>query len=192
MTRDSRPPSTSGIEIWRTASSSPPLLREPDGLPRADRSAARDEQRRTRAVAPALVEEPVEDVDLRRGQVEHAGGLGRHEPLALDHRRAAAEQLRGNDALQVLVELLEETEPAAVGLETEPVELLAEGGKSLGESALDLGLEQLEAVFGFVFGHCWHYRGSDDGGKAISGWLLAAGGDSASGARGRRLARAGR
>ena len=68
--------------------------------------------------------------------------------LRCDERRPArpAQELGRNDALQVLVEFLEKSEPAPVGLQTQPVELLAERGESLGESPFDFGLEQFRPV----------------------------------------------
>ena len=137
-----------------------PVLRESDRLPRADRSAARDQQRRTRAVAAAFVEELVQDVDLGRGLIECPHGIGRDEALALDERRALpAQELGGNDALQVLIEFLEKSEPATVGFETEPVELLPQRGKSLGKSAFDFGLEEPEPLLPFDGRHCANYIG---------------------------------
>jgi hypothetical protein len=144
------------------------VRREADRLPHGDGSAAGDEERRPGAMPPALVQEPVEDVDLGRRLIERARGVGRDHALALDHRRAVGrEQLRGDDALQVLIEALEESEPAAVGLETQALELLLQRGEALGEAAFDFGLEQLEPLFGIDRRHFWqHYAGDSEEGKA--------------------------
>ena len=179
ITRDSRPPSASGIEIWRTASSSPPVCEKPTAFhapidpPRATSSAAREQWRRHSSRNLWSTSTWVVAWSSARAASAETS------PLRSIDRRAAAQELRRDDALQVLVEPLEEAEPAAVGLEPQPVELLAQGGEPLRRVA---ARSRSRAVGGgprFVFGHCWHYRGSDDGGKAISDWLLAAGGDSA-------------
>ena len=105
-------------------------------------------------MAPALVEELVQDVDLGVRLIEtaeHVDGDQARRP-----RRLAAvgrEQLGGNDALQILIEPLEKAKPAPVALETHAVELFAQSGESLGKPAFDLGLEQAQALLCVGIGH---------------------------------------
>ncbi len=110
----------------------------------------------------------MEHVDLSARLIESARGIGRDHALALDQVRVVSgEELRGNDALQVLIEPLEESEPAAVGLETQAIELLLQRGEALGEAAFDFGLEQLEPLLGIDRRHfCEHYAGDSEEGKA--------------------------
>jgi len=61
------------------------------------------------------------------------------------------DELRGNEAGEVLVEPGEETRPTAVGLEAETVELVPEPGEAFGEPPLDLGFEAVQTVF--ALGH---------------------------------------
>ena len=96
----------------------------------------------------------MEHVDLRAGLVERPDRVGGNEPLAFDELRAlAAQKLRRDDALEILVELLEEAEPAAVGLEPEPVELLPQSGKSLRKATLDFSLQESKSLFAFDGSH---------------------------------------
>ena len=137
-----------------------PAVRGESGrLPRADGSPARHEERRPRAVAAALVQIAVEDVDLRARLIERAHGARGNESArgARGLLAAGAQQLRGHHALQVLIETLEEPVPAAVGLQTQTIELLSQSGKPLGESSLDFGFETPEAVFRLGIGHGGHY-----------------------------------
>jgi len=113
----------------------------------------------------------VQDVHLRSGLVKRPDRLRGDQPLALEELRAlAAEQLRRDDALEILVELLEEAEPAPVGLEPKPVELLPQSGKPLRKATLDLGFQESEFLFAFdgrhshgLYLNCWsgdRYTGS--------------------------------
>src|SRR4030095_7530357 len=107
------------------------VRREADSLPRADRAAARDEQRRARAVAPALVEKAVQDVDLRGRLVESPRSADRNGAGRSRHpgngRLSGREELARNDSLQILIEPLEETAPSSVRLEPQAVEFVTEG-----------------------------------------------------------------
>jgi hypothetical protein len=140
----------------------PAVLRKSRGLPRADRPSARDQERGAGAEAAALVQKAVEDVDLGPGLIERAHRGGGEEPLGRARRLLPrrAQELARHDALQVLVEAFEEAEPSPVCLQTQPVELLPQGGEPLRETSFDFRFEETESILRLGIGHEFHYRGS--------------------------------
>ena len=102
----------------------------------------------------------MQHVDLRSGLVEPSGGVDRDGTRTRRNpgRHRRKDEIHRDDALDVLVEFLEEAEPAAVLFRPQTVELVAERRKTFRETALDLGLEQPEAVAGSGIGHIGHYR----------------------------------
>ena len=88
-------------------------------------------------------------LDLIGGRVERAR-LVEGENARERRRRsgvALAQHLRRNDPGEVLIEALEEPRPAAVGLETQPVELVPQRREPLGQAPLDLGFQPTQKIF---------------------------------------------
>ena len=139
ITFASSPPSVSGRTIWRTASSSPPWLEKPTAFhapiepPRATSSAARDEclrhSSRNRWSTSTWV---AAWSSARAASTATEPGRAGAAPAAV---AARIDELRRNDALQVLVELLEKAEPASVGLQAQAIELFPQGGEPLRRAA---------------------------------------------------------
>src|SRR5260370_9656392 len=130
------------------------MLGEAERFPDTARPASGNQQRHAGGMATTEIQKPMKRLDLIAGLIQGASRIGRDHSggsrgswRRLDLRK----HVYGDDSAELLLEPIQKTRPAAVGFESQPLELVAQGGKALYQPSLDLFLERFPATF--MLGH---------------------------------------